>query len=65
MSHKKVRILGRVGDPKGGVILQPGAIADLPEVWADRYVSQGKAEYVDSKVKTEKADDEKPKGKKK
>ena len=40
---KKVRILERVGDPRSGVILQPGALVDLPEYWADRYVSQGKA----------------------
>lgn len=65
MSHKKVRILGRVGDPKGGIILQPGAIADLPEVWAERYVQQGKAEYVDGKSQTDKDDNDKLKGKKK
>lgn len=40
---KKVRILERVGDPKSGVILQPGALVDLPEYWADKYIAQGKA----------------------
>jgi hypothetical protein len=46
---KKVRIMERVGDPRGGVIIQPGTVVDLPEVWADRYVSQGKAELVEDK----------------
>jgi len=57
---KKVRITERVGDPSSGVIIQPGAVIDLPEVWADRYVAQGKAELIEAaKPKTEK-----PKGKK-
>lgn len=56
---KQVRITERVGDPTSGVIIQPGAVVELPETWADRYISQGKAELVEAKVKTEK-----PKGKK-
>jgi hypothetical protein len=53
MSTKKVRIVQRVGNPSDGIILQPGATVDLPEVWADRYVAQGKAELV-TKPKDEK-----------
>ena len=56
---KQVRITERVGDPTSGVIIQPGAVVELPETWADRYVTQGKAELVEAKVKPEK-----PKGKK-
>ena len=48
MKTKKVRIISRVGDPQRGVIIQPGTVTDLPEVWADRYVSRGAAEFVES-----------------
>ena len=61
---KKVRIMERVGDPSTGVIIQPGAVVELPEVWADRYISQGKAELAEVKKP---ATEKKPvaKGKKK
>lgn len=42
-----VRILERVGDPARGAILQPGAVADLPKVWAERYIAAGSAEAVE------------------
>ena len=45
----------RVGDPSSGAILAPGAVIDLPEVWAERYVSQGKAEFVEKPAKEPKA----------
>lgn len=63
MATKKVRILARVGDPSSGVILQPGAVIDLPEVWADRYIASGSAE---PSVKAAKAEEkaDMPKGKK-
>jgi hypothetical protein len=61
---KKVRILSRVGDPTSGAIIAPGALVDLPEVWADRYIANGSAELVAEKPKA-KADDAKPKAKKK
>ena len=51
---KKVKILQRVG-----AILAPGATADLPEVWADRYIASGHAELVTAA----KPKDEKPKAK--
>lgn len=51
---KKVRIMERVGDPQSGVVIQPGAVVELPEVWADRYISQGKAEAVTEKPKADK-----------
>jgi hypothetical protein len=61
MGTKKVRILERVGNPVGGAILAPGASVDLPDVWADRYVAQGKAELVGgSKSKSESADESAP-----
>mgnify|MGYP003443792673 FL=1 len=56
---KKVKILQRVGDPSSGAILAPGATADLPEVWADRYIASGHAELVTAA----KPKDEKPKAK--
>jgi len=46
MANTKVRITERVGDPRSGVIIQPGAVVDLPEAWAARYIRQGKAELV-------------------
>jgi hypothetical protein len=46
MATKKVRILKHVGDPRSGVILAPGSLADLPDVWADRYIAKGSAELV-------------------
>lgn len=64
---KKVRIMARVGNPLDGAIIQPGAVVDLPEVWADRYIANGSAELVaESKAKAEPAADDspKPKGKK-
>lgn len=56
--------MARVGNPLDGAILAPGAVAELPEVWADRYIASGHAELVEkaAKPKAEKAD-EKPKGK--
>lgn len=50
---KKVRIMARVGDPRSGVIIQPGAVVDLPEVWADRYIADGSAELVEAKAASE------------
>lgn len=49
MATKKVRILKRVGDPRSGVILAPGSLADLSDVWADRYIANGSAELVATK----------------
>jgi len=43
---KQVRILRRVGNPRGGAILAPGAVAELPSVWADRYIANGAAELL-------------------
>jgi len=43
-STKSVKILERVGDPRTGAIIAPGATVELPEVWADRYIARGKAE---------------------
>ena len=54
MSTKKVRIITRVGDPTSGAILAPGAVVELPEVWADRYVAAGQVELVEPKPKAEK-----------
>jgi hypothetical protein len=59
---KKVRVTRRVGDPTKGVIIQPGAVVDLPAFWADRYIANGSAVEVE---KTEHPKTEKPKGKKK
>lgn len=56
---KKVRILARVGDPRSGVIIQPGALVELPEFWANRYIANGSAEEVKDAGKP--ADDAKPK----
>jgi hypothetical protein len=61
MGTKKVRILERVGNPNSGVIIQPGAVVELPEGWADRYIAQGKAEFVGGyKSKSESADEAAP-----
>lgn len=55
-STKSVKILERVGDPRSGAIIAPGATVDLPEVWADRYIAQGKAELAAAaKPKAEKS----------
>lgn len=54
MTTTKVTITERVGDPRSGVILQPGAVVDLPEAWAARYVRQGKAELVTETAKAAK-----------
>jgi len=37
----------------------PGATVELPDVWAARYVEQGKAEYVEKKTDKPKADKKK------
>lgn len=59
---KKIRFLTRAGDPRTGIIIQPGTVTDFPAVWADRYVRQGIAEEV--KVKEpKKPADKPPKGK--
>lgn len=60
---KKVRLIEPVGDPRSGAILARGATVDLPEVWADRYVAQGKAELVSGK-RSEPADVKPAKAKK-
>lgn len=51
MATKKVRILKRVGDPRSGVILAPGSLADLSDVWADRYIANGSAALVEKAAK--------------
>ncbi len=48
---KKVRITQRVGNPSSGVIIQPGAVVELNETWADRYIAQGQAELVEESPK--------------
>lgn len=63
MATIKVRILKRVGDPKSGVILAPGSLADLPEVWAARYIANGSAAAV-ADTTPEKPKAAKPKAKK-
>ncbi len=49
----KVRILAPVGDPKTGVIIRSGTVAELPRVWAERYVSEGRAERFAEPPRTE------------
>lgn len=62
---KKVKIIARVGDPRNGVIIQPGTTVDLPEVWADRYIANGSAELVDEKPKPTEPEKKPAKSKKK
>lgn len=57
---KKLKFLRPVG--YGAVRFATGTTADLPEVWADRFIKNGSAEEVVTKAK---AETEKPKGKKK
>ncbi|MEO8650610.1 MAG: hypothetical protein ABI539_15715 [Acidobacteriota bacterium] len=52
--------MARVGDPTSGVILAPGAVIDLPEVWADRYIASGSAVEVEAKKPEPKPKAEKP-----
>jgi hypothetical protein len=59
---KKVKFLRPVG--YGAVRFATGTIADLPEVWADRFIKNGSAVEVAPKAKNP-AEDSKPKGKKK
>jgi hypothetical protein len=65
---KKIRFLQRAGDPRSGVIIQPGTVTDFPATWADRYIAQGIAEEVKDAGSTAKpepaagaADEKKPK----
>lgn len=60
---KKIKTLVRVGNPRTGLIIAAGVTVDLPTVWADRFIAEGKAEEVKG-GKAEKTED-KPKGKKK
>jgi hypothetical protein len=62
---KTVRIMERVGDPSSGVIIQPGTVVDLAEVWADRYISQGKAQLIEQKPAKDPTPGPAPKKKKK
>lgn len=41
-----IRFLRRAGDPRSGVIIQPGTVCDFPTAWANRYIAQGIAEVV-------------------
>lgn len=52
MATKKVRILKRVGDPRSGVILAPGSLAELSDVWADRYIANGSAALAEKAAKS-------------
>lgn len=56
---RKVRITARVGDPSNGAILAPGAVVELPGTWAERYVEQGKAEFVEKAAKAPKPEKKK------
>lgn len=54
MTTKTVRIKSRVGYPRSGVLLAPGATVEMDEVWADRLIKQGKAVAVEPKKKEKK-----------
>lgn len=48
---KRIRFISRAGDPRNGVIVQPGTVLDFPATWADRYITQGVAELVEKAAK--------------
>lgn len=58
---KRLKFLRPVG--LGTMRFASGAVADVPEVWADRYIANGSAEEVAAKPKTEPKSE--PKGAKK
>jgi hypothetical protein len=62
---KKIRFLSRAGDPRSGVIIQPGTVTDFPAAWADRYIQQGVAELAEDppKVTGTARTEKQPKGK--
>lgn len=55
MANKKVRMLVSRGNPAAGFgLIRQGAVVELPEFWADRFIADGTAELVEGKVeKTE------------
>jgi len=55
-STKKVRMMASRGNPtSGGVVIRAGAIVELPEFWADRFIADGSAELVTEKPKADTA----------
>ena len=48
---KRIRFISRAGDPRNGVIVQPGTVLDFPATWADRYIAQGVAELAEKAAK--------------
>lgn len=50
---KRLKFLRPVG--LGTMRFASGAVADVPEVWADRYIANGSAEEVAAKVKVDKS----------
>lgn len=56
---RRIRFMRRAGDPRSGMIIQPGTVTEFPSVWAERYIAQGIAEPAE----TEKKPEAKPKAK--
>jgi len=53
MAHpamKKVKVLRRIGNPRDGVILAPGAIVELTEHWTDYHLRLGNVVEVSGKA---------------
>lgn len=60
---KRVRFVRRAGDPRSGMIIQPGTVTEVPSVWAERYIAQGIAEAVETESKPQGKPQGKPKAK--
>ncbi len=57
----KLRFRQTYGSPVDGVMIRAGAVAELPEFWAKRFIAEGIAELVE----TEPAPKTEPKPRKK
>lgn len=60
MTTKKVRFKISRGNPSTGAIIRAGAVIELAEFWADKFIADGTAELIEETEKTK----SKKKGKK-
>ena len=48
MANKSIKVRMKVsrGNPSGGAIIRAGAVVELPEFWASKFIADGTAEEI-------------------
>ena len=57
---RKLSFLRSQGDPASGAIIRAGAVVEVPDFWADRFVADGTAVEVVEQIKPDEPQPEEP-----